>query len=65
VPPRRLVGFARVDVSAGQSKTVQVPFSTSTLALTPADIDGTEPPQVVPGSYQVQVGGDSAAFTIH
>jgi beta-glucosidase len=64
VPPQRLVGFARVDVSAGRSKTVQVPFSTSTLALTPADIDGTEPPQVVPGSYQVQVGGDSAAFTI-
>jgi beta-glucosidase len=64
VPTRRLVGFARVDVAAGQSKTVHVPFSTRTLALTPADIDGTGRPQVVPGGYQVQVGDDSAAFTI-
>jgi hypothetical protein len=35
------------------------------LALTPADIDGTEPPEVLPGSYEVQVEGLSAAFVIH
>jgi beta-glucosidase len=64
VPPQRLVGFARVDVPAGQSKTVHVSFRASSLALTPADIDGTEPPQVMPGKYQVQVGNMSADFAI-
>jgi beta-glucosidase len=65
VPPKRLVAFARVDVPAGGSKSVHVTFPASTLALTPADIDGTEPPRVLPGSYQVQVEGQSADFVIH
>ncbi|HEY7629111.1 MAG TPA: glycoside hydrolase family 3 N-terminal domain-containing protein [Thermoleophilaceae bacterium] len=64
VPPQRLVGFARVEVPAGGSKTVHVRFPASSLALTPADIDGTEVPKVLPGSYQVQVEGMSADFTI-
>ncbi|HEY2602565.1 MAG TPA: glycoside hydrolase family 3 N-terminal domain-containing protein [Thermoleophilaceae bacterium] len=64
VPPQRLVGFARVDVPAGGSKTVHVTFPASTLALTPADIDGTEAPQVMAGSYQVQVEDLSADFRI-
>ncbi|HEY1594460.1 MAG TPA: glycoside hydrolase family 3 N-terminal domain-containing protein [Thermoleophilaceae bacterium] len=64
VPPQRLVGFARVDVSAGQSKTVHVSFPASSLALTPADIDGTEVPQVMAGKYQVQVEDMSADFVI-
>jgi beta-glucosidase len=64
VPPQRLVGFARVDVPAGGSKTVHVTFPASTLALTPADIDGTQPPQVMPGRYQVQVEDLSADFVI-
>jgi beta-glucosidase len=64
VPPQRLVGFARVDVPAGGSKTVHVSFPASSLALTPADIDGTEPPKVMAGSYQVQVEDLSADFVI-
>src|SRR4051794_39181075 len=60
VPPQRLVGFARVEVPAGGSKTVHVTFPASALALTPADIDGTEKPVVMAGSYQVQVGDLSA-----
>jgi beta-glucosidase len=64
VPPKRLVGFARVEVPAGQSRTVHVRFPASALALTPADIDGTGTPQVLPGSYQVQVEGLSADFVI-
>jgi hypothetical protein len=43
---------------------VHVRFPASSLALTPADIDGTEVPKVLPGSYQVQVEGMSADFTI-
>ncbi len=48
-----LVGFARVDLDAGQSKSVSVSFPLRELALTPGDIDGTAPPQVEPGTYRV------------
>jgi len=64
VPPQRLVGFARVGLDAGQSKSVQVSFPVSRLAVTPADIDATGRPAVEPGGYQVQVGSLSANFTV-
>jgi beta-glucosidase len=64
-----LVGFARIDLMPGQSRTVAVPFPTSELALTPGDIDGTARPQVQPGDYQVVLDPTQttagAAFTIH
>jgi beta-glucosidase len=68
VPSQRLVGFTRVTLQPGQSKTVNVTFPTSTLALTPDDIDSAASPQVELGSYQVQIGTPatlSADFTIH
>ncbi|MBV9451485.1 MAG: glycoside hydrolase family 3 C-terminal domain-containing protein [Streptosporangiaceae bacterium] len=68
VPSQRLVGFARVTLDPGQSKTVQVTFPVSELAVTPGDIDGTSPPQVETGAYQVQIGTPAtltADFTIH
>jgi len=68
VPGQRLVGFTRVTLDAGQSKTVQVAFPVSQLAVTPGDIEGASSPQVEPGSYQVQIGTPatlSAGFTIH
>jgi beta-glucosidase len=64
VPPQRLVGFARVDLDAGQSKSVQVRFPVSRLAVTPADIDATARPAVEPGGYQAQVGSLTANFTV-
>jgi beta-glucosidase len=64
VPPKRLVGFARVDLDAGQSKTVRVAFSTGELAVTAGDIDGTGRREVQPGAYQVQVEDLSADFTV-
>jgi beta-glucosidase len=64
-PRQQLVGFARVDLTSGQQRTVSVSFSTSALAVTPGDIDGSGLRQVQPGTYQVQVGSDSATFTIH
>jgi beta-glucosidase len=60
-----LVGFARVDLTAGQSKHVSVSFPTSELALTPGDIDGTARPRVPAGDYTLQVGAASVPFTIH
>jgi beta-glucosidase len=63
-PPQRLVGFARVDLDPGQSKTVQVTFRVSQLAVTPGDIEASGRPQVETGSYQVQVGSLSVGFVV-
>jgi beta-glucosidase len=69
VPNQRLVGFTRVTLDPGQSKTVQVSFPVSELAVTPGDIASTGSPEVETGSYQVQIGTNpvnlSADFTIH
>jgi beta-glucosidase len=74
VPPQRLVGFIRVTLDGGQSKTVHVPFPVSTLAETQGDIDASAPPTVQPGAYIVQLDRNdttpydvaaSAPFTIH
>ncbi|MGE5433575.1 MAG: glycoside hydrolase family 3 N-terminal domain-containing protein [Candidatus Doudnabacteria bacterium] len=74
VPPQRLVGFTRVTLAAGQSKTVQVDFPVSTLAETQGDINASGPPKVEPGAYVVQLNKNnttpydvavSAPFTIH
>jgi beta-glucosidase len=67
-PNQRLVGFARVTLDPGQSKTVQVTFHVSELAVTPGDIAGAGEPQVETGAYQVQIGTPasvSADFTVH
>jgi beta-glucosidase len=65
VPNQRLAGFTRVTLDPGQSKTVQVSFPVSVLAVTPGDIESDSPPAVELGSYQVQIGSLSADFTIH
>src|SRR5690348_7039086 len=68
VPPQRLVGFARVALTPGQTKTVHVTFPASALAVTPGDIEGAAPPQVELGAYQVQIGTPAsltADFTVH
>jgi beta-glucosidase len=64
VPPQRLVGFARVTLGPGQSQTVRVSFPVSVLAVTPGDIDASQPPKVPPGAYRLQVGGMTANFTV-
>ena len=64
-PIRRLVGFARVTVAAGQTKTVAIPISLGALATTPGDIQSSAPPVVQPGEYALNVGTVSAPFTIH
>jgi beta-glucosidase len=65
VPDQRLAGFTRVTLDTGQSKTVQVSFPVSVLAVTPGDIQSDGTPAVETGSYQVQIGSLSADFTIH
>ena len=63
-PRQRLVGFTRVDLAAGESRSVDVSFPVSELAVTVGDIDGSGPRAVEPGQYQVQVGSMSADFTV-
>ena len=65
VPPRRLVGWARITLDPGQSRSVDVTFPASELAVTTGDIDASGPRAVERGSYQVRVGSMSADFTIH
>jgi len=64
VPPKRLVGFARVQLAAGQAKVVRVAFPVSVLAVTAGDIDAAGPRVVQPGAYQVQVEDLSAGFRV-
>jgi beta-glucosidase len=64
VPPRRLVGYTRVELAMGASHTEHVSFPVSELAVTPADIDSSRRPEVEPGAYQVQVGSQTANFSI-
>ena len=64
-PPRRLVGFARVEVAAGASQLVHVSFPVSELAVTPNDIDSSGRPRVEPGSYQVEVGSQTVDFSVN
>jgi beta-glucosidase len=65
-----LVGWARVDLMPGQSRSVSVRFPVSQLAVTPADINGDGPRQVQPGDYQVVLDPfanppQGPTFTIH
>ena len=63
-PPRRLVGFARENLAAGESRVVRVTFPVEELAVTSGDIDGAGSRRVETGSYEVQVGNLSAAFSV-
>ena len=54
VPPLRLVGFTRVTLTPGQTKSVQVSFPASTLGESEGDINASGPPTVEPGSYIVE-----------
>ncbi len=63
-PDRRLVGFTRVELSPGESRTVTVSFPASRLAVTPADINADGRPAVEPGAYQVMVDDLTAPFTL-
>ncbi len=55
-----LVGFARVNLNAGASRSVSVSFPVRELALTPGDINGSAPPQVEPGTRSPWLSLDPA-----
>ncbi|HET7102426.1 MAG TPA: fibronectin type III-like domain-contianing protein, partial [Terriglobia bacterium] len=65
-PPKRLVGFTKVKLEAGESKTVTVDINRKYLCIFNETKDGWE---LLPGDYTLMVGGSSQSLplkaTIH
>ncbi|WP_459810203.1 glycoside hydrolase family 3 protein [Halopiger thermotolerans] len=63
-PHRRLMGFERVRLGAGESETVTIELDLSTLEVVPGDMPGHQAKVVEPGEYEVAVGEATATLTI-
>ena len=55
-PVKELVGFAKVALKPGEQRTVNVSVPLERFAIIPGDILGEAEPEVLPGSYMLQVG---------
>ena len=55
-PPKRLVGWTRVSLAAGESKRVSLPIKDARLMIYRASSDDWK---LVPGAYTIMVGGSS------
>ena len=70
VPAKRLAGFTRVSLAAGQSRTVTVRVPTSALGVVQGDVNASGPPTLEHGEYVFSTGSvtdqvnPSAANTI-
>ncbi|WP_127357239.1 glycoside hydrolase family 3 N-terminal domain-containing protein [Actinacidiphila soli] len=63
-PPKQLAAYTRVHLKAGETRTVNVSFPLSRLAVTTGDITGAGPRAVRSGTYAITVGGHSADLTV-
>ncbi len=61
-PPKRLVGWSRVSLKAGESREVTVPVESKYLSIFDEAASGWK---LVPGSYTFQVGGSSLNLPLH
>jgi beta-glucosidase len=61
-PPKRLVGWARVELATGESKVVTVPVDRDRLNIFDEAADGWK---LVPGSYKIMAGGSSQELSLH
>ena len=61
-PPKRLIGWTRVELVVGESKQVSIPVDRDRLTIFDEDADGWK---LVPGSYNVMVGGSSQDLPLH
>ena len=64
VQDKRLAGFTRVALKAGESRQVEVAFDAKQLAVTVGDVDGSGDRRVEKGLYEVVVGTAKAPFTV-
>jgi len=55
-PPKRLIGWSRIELAPGESKQVSIPVSRDRLSIYDEASDNWK---VVPGAYTVMVGGSS------
>jgi len=60
-PPKRLVGFSRVKLNAGEKKTVTVEIDPKYLSIFDEQKDGW---MLVPGAYTILVGGSSQSLPL-
>ncbi len=60
---RRVVGYERVQLDPGQTRTVEVPVDLAALAVVPGDVPGTEPRTVEAGEYVLSVDPDGDTTT--
>jgi beta-glucosidase len=61
-PPKRLIGWIRVDLAAGESKQVSVPVEHDRLKIYDEASDSWK---LLPGEYTVLVGGSSQDLPLH
>ena len=61
-PPKRLIGWARVELAPGESKQVSVPIDRDRLTIYDEASDSW---QLVPGNYTVMAGGSSQDLPLH
>ncbi|MDR3727957.1 MAG: glycoside hydrolase family 3 C-terminal domain-containing protein [Terracidiphilus sp.] len=61
-PPKRLIGWARVELAPGESKQVSIPVEQERLTIYDEGSDGWK---LVPGNYNVLAGGSSQDLPLH
>jgi beta-glucosidase len=61
-PPKRLVGFSKINLAAGESKAVRVEVPAQYLSIFDEKKNGW---QLVPGDYTIMVGGSSQDLPLH
>lgn len=59
-PERRLVGFGRVTLAAGESRRVDIRIPLARLALVPGDVQAFGEAAVLMGDYRFRAGSESA-----
>jgi beta-glucosidase len=60
-PPKRLVGWSKVELKAGEKKSVEVEIDPKYLSIFDEGKDGWT---LVPGNYTIMVGGSSAELPL-
>lgn len=61
-PPKRLVGFSKINLAAGESKAVRVEVPAQYLSIFDEKKSGW---QLMPGDYTIMVGGSSQDLPLH
>jgi len=63
-PLRRLLGYERVHLDAGETKTVEIEADLSALEVVPGDVPAIQAKIVEPGDYELTVGDLTTTMTI-